>query len=124
MPRWVLNSIPFPVIREPVDRLHERHTQQVHRKVDRPATALLARVVPEARRRQDLEISPFRQNVPSTTPEVLARHVRRIGLQVGRDLPQDVLARQLAKSREHVLIEASAHPGTVLQRLTGGEGET
>ena len=53
----------------------------------------LAHVVPEARRRQNLEASAFRQNEPLSTPEVLTRHVRWTGLQVERDLPQDMLDR-------------------------------
>jgi hypothetical protein len=62
----------------------------------------------------------LRQNVPSGPPEVTASHVRRIGLQVDRDLPQDLLARQPTKCREHRRIEESRHTRTVSRRLTGG----
>ena len=87
-----------------------------------PVAAVLAHVVPEARRRQNLGVSSLRQNVSLSTPEVLTRRVRWIGLQVERELPQDLLDRRPVQCREHCFIEASPRPRTAVLRPTEGGG--
>jgi len=60
---------------------------------------------------------------PSPARRILARDVRRVRLQVDRELPQDHLGRHPPEPRKHGVIEGLAHPATIPHRSMAGEGE-
>ena len=70
-----------PLVGEVPDRLDKGETQQVHGQVDRAATAFTsAGVVPLQPRRQDLEVTVGRVDMPASAANVLDGEESRICL--------------------------------------------
>ena len=88
-----------PLVSEVPDRLDKGETQQVHGQVDRAATAFTsAGVVPLRPRRQDLEVTVARMDMPATAADVLDRNESRIRLEVNRQPRENHLTGLIAQA--------------------------